>query len=260
MERSAPSLWKLLFYAGIIALVFAAWLSLILGITIHIGPLAWLNLDRNPETRDRVIRYSIYAVILAALTYGISRFIERHFFKTVPENFAAVIEANNGHRIVSVARKVWVMPFSERMIMIDLRPRDLHFTHEAVTHDKLIVKLHVILTWQPYVEDLQMVLDANIQQEVMLKNIVQYQLTQAVSKKKLEKLQSNLRELCIYVLNLANKREEQFEGVQKYGIYLQEVVITQMDLPADIVKLSEAQKIAELRKRYGPTQPGVSAG
>ena len=152
------------------------------------------------------------------------------------------------------------MPILESMTLFDLRPRDLNFEHKAITHDKLEITFHVTLTWQPYVEDLQMVLDANIQQERKLRTLAEHQLTHEVSKKSLAEVQSNVRVLAFHLQRFVGEPESRLEGARKYGMYLQEAKITKIDLPAEIIELNKTEKLTELRKKYGPTQPGISAG
>lgn len=260
MERTAPSAGRAFFIAGIVALVFLLWVAAILAITLQIGPLAGWTQNMLPETKARVVRYSAYALVFLCCTLLFSWLAKHFLIKEVPENFAARIEVGKNRHLVTVANRVWVMPFFEKLEFINLQPRDFNFVHEAVTHDAIPIKLHVKLTWQPYAEDLQMAINANIQQEAVLKSLVQRQVTLDVNQKLLEEVQSGLSHIAFHIMRHVAYPDPFLEGARKYGIYLQEASIVELELPKELVELGKLKKISEMRKKYGPTQPGSSVG
>ena len=259
MERSVPSAIRVLLLCGVIALIILVWLALLAAATLGIGPATILITNVNPETKARMVRYTLYFLALAGLTTFFVHLAKRHIIKTIPDGFAAVIESNNGSKVITLARHVWIMPFFEKVKRVDLRPHDLNFAHEVVTHDLLQVTLHVNLKWQPYAEDLQMALTANIHYEAVLKELVQRQLTQDTGKRSLDDIQNNLETLAFHIMRFIAYREAPFDCAPKYGIGLLDAKIIRVEIPPEIIELNKLKKISELRKKYGPTQPGVSA-
>ena len=111
MGRTVPSAGRALFVSGVIAFFVLLWMASVLGATFEIGPLAGLARNATPETRAKILRYSIYGIIFVVATLLVWGLAGRYFIKSVPENFAARIEVGKNRHLVTVAKQVWIMPF-----------------------------------------------------------------------------------------------------------------------------------------------------
>ena len=267
MSRKAPSVGTLILICSVVALLLLIWLAIIVAATFDIGPLRGFTVNLNLETKARILRYSFYFLLLVIVTVGLAWLADRYVLKTVPDGYAALISPRNNSNVppalpivVTLARRVIVLPFVESMTLYDLRPRNLNFVHDAVTIDRIKVNLHVVLSWQPYADDVQMVITANVQQDKVLKEMAQRLLTMRINSITLDALQENVNTLALHLIQIIKHKEPPEDCGRLYGIALLDAKIVDLGIPKELIEFGLQKKIAELRKNYGPTKPGVSAG
>ncbi len=260
--RKAPAGGLLITICAVGALLLLAWLAVLLAAGFDIGPFKGLTANLSPEINARILRYSFYFLLLVSVTAGLALLVDEHVLKSVPNGFAALIGPSNSSviTVITLARRVIVLPFVEQMKLFDLRPRNLHFTHEAVTNDRIKVGLSLVLNWQPYAEDMQMTITANIHQDKVLKDIAQRYLTWNINLITLDELQKDVDALALHLMQAIAYQEPPEDCGRLYGIALLDVKIISLELPKEITDLALNKKIAELRKRYGPTPAGASGG
>ena len=116
------------------------------------------------------------------------------------------------------------------------------------------------MKWQPYADDVLMALAANIEHEKVLKDLAQRHLTSKINSITLDQLQAKVNALALHLMQAIAYQEPPEDCGRLYGIALLDVKIISLELPKEITDLALNKKIAELRKRYGPTPAGASGG